>query len=102
VRKVTGYSASTNTRLGQGLGVKAWMQCNTPPTCHAAKSATRRRRFLPLLVIDRLHIEAGQSRPLTALAKFDCTRTSWGFARRSIDEPYLRAELENGCRDQYP
>ena len=36
----------------------------------------------------------GQSRTPTALAWSDCTRTSWGFSRRSIDEPYLRAEME--------
>lgn len=36
----------------------------------------------------------GQSRTPTALAESDCTRISWGFSRRSIDEPYLRAGME--------
>lgn len=35
-----------------------------------------------------------QSLSRTALAASDCTRASWGFARLSIDEPYLRAGLE--------
>ena len=36
----------------------------------------------------------GQSQTPTALAESDCTKAPWGIARRSIDEPYLRAELE--------
>lgn len=36
----------------------------------------------------------GQSRTPTALAESDCTRNSWGFSGRSIDEPYLRAGME--------
>lgn len=36
----------------------------------------------------------GQSQTPTALAESDCTKAPWGIARRSMDEPYLRAELE--------
>ncbi len=73
------------------------MQCDTPPTCHAAKSATRRKdascRFLSLTACIS---SRGQSRPLTALAGSDCTSVVVGLPP-SIHRRVLFTRRDGEC-----
>lgn len=91
---------------GPGLRAKRLcMQWNTPSTCPAAKSATRRLHIccrpscldgLQMAVSSAWANRGAASPWLRLIAR----EASWGFASQTIDEPYLRAELEKAYRDR--